>query len=46
MFARLLDDEGFINVLPGLIMDGSPPARTPVVLERLRLIATTGKKSR
>lgn len=38
-FARLLADEGFRNALPGLIVEGSPAVRTPVVLERLRAIA-------
>lgn len=46
VFGRLLADEGFLNALPGLIMEGSPPARTPVLLERLRLIAAAaGKRS-
>lgn len=39
VFARLLADEAFLNALPGLVMDGSPATRTPVVLQRLRLIA-------
>jgi len=38
-FARLLADEGFDNALPGLVVDGSPAVRTPVVLQRLRAIA-------
>jgi hypothetical protein len=38
-FARLLADEGFDNALPGLVIDGSPAVRTPVVRERLRAIA-------
>ena len=38
-FARLLGDEGFDNALPGLIVDGSPALRTPVVADRLRAIA-------
>ena len=37
--ARLLLDEGFLNALPGLVMDGSPATRAPVVLNRLRSIA-------
>ncbi len=37
-FARLLDDEGFVNALPGLVTDGSPPTRAPLVLKRLRSI--------
>lgn len=39
VFARLVADEGFLNALPGLIVEGSPAARLPVVLERLRKIA-------
>ena len=38
-FARLLADEGFGNALPGLVLDGSPALRTPVVADRLRAIA-------
>lgn len=38
-FARLLADEGFLNALPGLVMDGSPAIRTPAVRDRLRAIA-------
>lgn len=38
-FARLLADDGFDNALPGLVVDGSPAVRTPVVLQRLREIA-------
>lgn len=38
-FARLLADEGFLNALPGLVMDGSPAIRTPAVRERLSAIA-------
>ena len=39
VFARLMGDEGFLNALPGLIMEGSPAVRSPIVLERLRTIA-------
>jgi len=39
--ARLLADEGFLNALPGLILEGGPALRTPIVLERLRAIAKT-----
>lgn len=39
VFARLLADEGFLNALPGLVMDGSPAIRTPAVRERLSAIA-------
>ena len=38
-FARLLADEGFLNALPGLVMDGSPAIRTPAVRARLSAIA-------
>jgi predicted nucleotidyltransferase len=37
-FARLLADDGFADALPGLVVDGSPATRTPMVLERLRAI--------
>jgi len=37
--ARLVADEGFINALPGLIIEGSPATRVPIVLERLKKIA-------
>lgn len=39
VFARLLDDEDFLNVLPGLILESGPAARGPIVLQRLRAIA-------
>lgn len=39
IFARLLADEGFHNALPGLIVEGGPAVRTPVVVQRLRAIA-------
>lgn len=32
-------DEGFLNALPGLVLEGSPAVRTPIVLQRLRQIA-------
>lgn len=38
-FAALLADEGFLNALPGLILEGSPAVRAPIVLQRLRRIA-------
>jgi predicted nucleotidyltransferase len=38
-FARLLANEGFLNALPGLVLEGSPATRTPIVLQRLRQIA-------
>ncbi len=39
VFARLLADEDFINALPGMVIEGSPADRSPVVLQRLRAIA-------
>jgi len=39
VFARLLGDEGFLNALPGLVIEGSPADRSPVVLQRLRAMA-------
>lgn len=42
VMARLLNDEGFRNALPGLLIEGSPAVRTPAVLERLRQIAVAG----
>lgn len=38
-FADLLAEEGFRNALPGLVLEGSPAVRTPIVLLRLRQIA-------
>lgn len=43
VFARLLSDDGFVNALSGLVMDGSPAIRTPAVRERLGLIGAMGK---
>lgn len=39
VFARLLADQDFINALPGMVIEGSPADRSPVVLQRLRAIA-------
>lgn len=39
IFAKLLADEGFLNALSGLVIEGSPANRSPVVLQRLRAIA-------
>lgn len=39
VIARLTADEGFLNALPGLIIEGSPAVRLPVVLGRLKTIA-------
>lgn len=38
-FARLLAGEGFLNALQGLVLEGSPATRTPIVLQRLRQLA-------
>ena len=43
--ARLVADEGFINVLPGLVLEGSPAARVPIVLNRLKRIAAIERKT-
>ena len=39
VFSRLVADENFLNALPGLIIEGSPAVRSPVVLQRLKAIA-------
>jgi len=39
VFGRLIGDEGFLNAFPGLMIEGSPAVRAPVVLQRLRAIA-------
>lgn len=39
---RLLADEGFVNALPGLVLEGSPAGRARLVVERLRAIAALG----
>lgn len=39
VFARLIEDEGFLNALPGLVIEGSPAARSPIVLQRITAIA-------
>jgi predicted nucleotidyltransferase len=39
VFAGLLADQGFVDALPGLIVDGNDVARTTIVLERLRVMA-------
>lgn len=42
VFARLIADEGFLDALPGLIIEGSPAVRSPIVLQRLTMIAGLG----
>jgi predicted nucleotidyltransferase len=42
VFERLLADTGFLNALPGLVIDGSPATRAPLVVERLRAIVAGG----
>ena len=39
VIGRLMADEGFINALPGLILEGSPAVRLPIVIDRLSKIA-------
>lgn len=39
VFARMLVDENFINALPGLVIEGSPADRSPIVLQRMSAIA-------
>jgi len=45
VFARLLSDDGFVNALPGLIVEGDSAARLRVVLERLDAIAALREHS-
>jgi predicted nucleotidyltransferase len=45
IFAQLIMDEGFLNALPGLITEGSPAVRSPIVLERLKAIAAMERAS-
>lgn len=45
VFARLVADEGFINTLPGLILEASTVTRVPIVLDRLKRIAAMGMRS-
>lgn len=45
VIARLVAAEGFIDALPGLIIEGSPAVRSPVVLQRLRAIARIKEES-
>ncbi len=39
VFTQLISNDNFLNALPGLILEGSPAIRSPVVLERLQTIA-------
>lgn len=39
VFARVISDAGFLNALPGLILEGSPAERSPIVLQRLAAMA-------
>ncbi len=39
VFGRLMMNEDFLNALPGLILEGSPAVRLPIVIERLAKIA-------
>jgi predicted nucleotidyltransferase len=40
--SALLNAPDFLNALPGLVMEGSPAGRLPVVLERLNAMAKSG----
>jgi len=44
VFDRLLSDEGFSNALPGLVTDGSPATRVPIVIDRLRAIISKARE--
>ena len=39
VIGRLMADEDFLNALPGLILEGSPAVRLPIVVDRLTKIA-------
>jgi predicted nucleotidyltransferase len=39
VFARLIADERFLDALPGLIIEGSPSVREPLLLQRLEAIS-------
>jgi len=39
VFSRLTADADFLNALPGLIIEGGPAMRMPIVLSRLQAIA-------
>ena len=43
VFARLLKNEDFLNALPGMVLDGSPATRGPILLDRLRSIVTAAE---
>jgi predicted nucleotidyltransferase len=43
--ARLVADEGFINALPGLVLEGGVAARVPIVLDRLKKLAAIGRRT-
>jgi len=40
VIGRLMSDEEFLNVLPGLLLEGSPVVRLPIVVDRLTKIAS------
>jgi predicted nucleotidyltransferase len=43
---RMLSDEAFLNALPGLVLEGSPPqGRVPIVLQRLTAISNMNAKT-
>jgi len=43
VFERLLGNDDFLNALPGMVMDGSPATRGPILLDRLRSIVAAAK---
>ena len=45
VFARLMADDGFLNALPGFIVESSPGSRLPVVLGRIKSIAERSRVS-
>lgn len=44
VISRLLADDDFLNALPGIVLDGSPPMRARVVLDRLRAISSLASR--
>lgn len=42
IFQGLLANDGFLNALPGIIIEGGPAGRVPVVIARMQAIATEG----
>lgn len=44
VISRLLADDDFLNALPGIVLDGSPPMRAQIVLDRLRAISSLASR--